>query len=95
VRRRVEAAARQEGSPYVCPMLEQSTGACFVYAHRPVACRTYGFYRERDKGLYCGLIRERLEAGEMDDVVWGNAEAVEADLARMGEAADLSAWWDL
>ncbi len=31
---------RQEG--LACPALEESTGACLLYAHRPFACRVYG-----------------------------------------------------
>jgi hypothetical protein len=44
----------------------------------------YGFYVERDRGLYCGRILERAERGEYDEVVWGNACAVEARAAALG-----------
>ncbi len=42
------------------------------YAQRPVACRTYGFYVQRELGLYCGDIEARVAGGELADVVWGN-----------------------
>jgi Fe-S-cluster containining protein len=32
--------ARHEATP--CPVLDPTTGACELYAHRPVTCRTYG-----------------------------------------------------
>jgi len=37
-------------APVTCPFLDRDSGACLVYEARPLACRTYGFYRERDKG---------------------------------------------
>src|SRR5512143_2703327 len=40
----IAALAEQPSRPLVCPLLDRSAGACRVYAHRPVACRTYGFY---------------------------------------------------
>jgi Fe-S-cluster containining protein len=56
----ITALAEQTSRPLTCPMLNQSLGTCRVYAHRPVACRTYGFYVQRDKGLYCTEIEARL-----------------------------------
>ena len=47
----VAALAEQQTRPIVCPLLDQSTGTCRVYFYRPTACRTYGFYVQRDKGL--------------------------------------------
>lgn len=72
--------------PIVCPLLED--GACLVYDARPVACRTYGFYVDRDGGQYCGDI-EALNA----EVVWGNGASVEAELSALGERRDLLTWW--
>lgn len=83
-----EIGERMYGLP-VCPLLEES-GECRVYEHRPMACRTYGFYRERDKGLYCGEIAAKVERGECEDVVWGNAASVDAAL---GEGIPLDEWW--
>lgn len=87
--RDVEDGAR---APYVCPFLDRESGACYIYAHRPVACRTYGFYVERGVGSYCGIIRQRVESGEYADVVWGSHEAVELRLARMGPKTAMREW---
>ena len=53
IREKVAALAQQATRPVVCPLLEEATNACPVYAQRPVACRTYGFYVQRELGLYC------------------------------------------
>lgn len=78
--------------PVVCPLLDDATGACRVYAYRPIACRTYGYYVERDKGLYCAIIEARVDAGETNSVVWGNHESVDARLAACGEPRSLADW---
>jgi Fe-S-cluster containining protein len=76
--------------PVVCPMLDRESGACRVYAARPVACRTYGFYADREGGLFCRMIE--AEAAVRDDIVWGNQEAVEARLDAIGPRRDLRDW---
>lgn len=83
----------------VCPMLDEAEGACRVYAHRPGACRTYGFYVEQGIGLHCGTITEAVAARPEDEepIVWGNAESVDYALALLGdeareEASPLTAW---
>lgn len=83
----------------VCPMLDEAEGACRVYAHRPGACRTYGFYVERGIGLHCSMITEAVGARPADEapVVWGNAESVDYALARLRddaceEASPLTVW---
>lgn len=78
--------------PMTCPLLD-SEGACLVYEHRPLACRTYGFYRERDKGLYCPEIEGRVDRGDYEDVIWGNAEGFERRQSELGEMRDLREWW--
>lgn len=75
--------------PVICPFLDREAGACLVYEYRPAACRTYGFYVERDRGLYCRII----EARNCSDVVWGNAESIHADLAPLGDNADIRTWF--
>lgn len=80
--------------PMICPLLD-SEGACLVYEHRPLACRAYGFYRERDKGLYCHEIEARVDRGDYEDVIWGNAEGLEQRQAQLGEMRDLREWWSL
>ncbi len=88
---RVEEAAALQGAK-TCPFLDRDAGSCLIYEHRPVACRTYGFYVERDRGLYCRSIEEEVDGGRMSNVVWGNVAAVEASLAAYGEKISLSDW---
>jgi Fe-S-cluster containining protein len=63
VRQDMAFLAGQPPRPIVCPLLDQPTGACMVYAQRPVACRTYGFYVQRELGLYCPDIESRVAEG--------------------------------
>ncbi len=94
-RQQIEERTQQapRSGPLTCPMLDPSTGACLVYAARPIACRTYGYYTERDAGLHCSIITRELEdRGATADVVWGNGEAVARALREHGEPASLRAW---
>lgn len=94
IRRDVAALAGQTARPVVCPLLDQSTGACPVYAQRPVACRSYGFYVQRDQGLYCHDIEIRVADSRLADVVWGNHDAIDRQLAGMGESRSLTACFE-
>jgi Fe-S-cluster containining protein len=91
VRQRIRDGARRE-RPVVCPMLDTKSGACLIYAARPIACRTYGFYAERSEVLGCHRI-ESL-AKQSPEVIWGNHTAVESDLRKLGTAKELSVWLD-
>jgi Fe-S-cluster containining protein len=87
-------------APVTCPLLGDD-GACTVYAVRPIACRTYGFYvgrvphtarapegrAERDAGLHCAKVTEAV--GETP-VVWGNGEAIAQDLRAHGPERSLA-----
>lgn len=74
-------------------MLDRERGSCLVYAARPVACRTYGFYTERDGGLHCQEVGHAVERNDAASaVVWGNGEAVADDLKAFGETASLREW---
>ena len=84
----------QNSRPIVCPLLDQSTNACPVYAQRPVACRTYGFYVQRELGLYCHDIESRVADSALADVVWGNHDAIDQRLAELGETRALTAWFE-
>ena len=75
--------------PVVCPLLDSDSGACLVYEQRPIACRAYGFYRERESGLYCPEIEAAVERGEFDGVIWGNFESVRP----REEATSLLTWY--
>ena len=91
--RDVAALAEQASRPIVCPMLDQSAGACRVYAHRPVACRTYGYYVKRDQGLYCTDIEARVAYGDWAGVVWGNHDTIDRRLDGLGDSRDLTEWF--
>ena len=89
IRRAVAALSDAAPGAVVCPMLERESGACPVYAHRPVACRSYGFYVERDTGLYCAEIEARVAAGAYPEVIWGHQGRLETRLAALGETRPL------
>lgn len=87
------AKAAQPVRPVVCPLLDHASGACPIYTQRPVACRSYGFYVQRDLGLYCREIETRVAAGALADVVWGNHDAIDQRLASLGESRALTEWF--
>lgn len=90
---KLTAMSQQTSRPLVCPLLDQDSGACPVYLQRPVACRTYGFYVQRDLGLYCGDIESRVADGKLADVVWGNHDAIDRRLSGLGESRPLTEWF--
>ena len=94
IRQDMAGLAARQSRPVVCPLLDPSTGACLVYAHRPVACRTYGFYVQRDLGLFCNDIESRVAGGSLAEVVWGNHDAIDQGLAGFGETRPLTEWFD-
>ena len=94
VRRNIAALAGQPSRPVVCPLLDPLTQACPVYAQRPVACRTYGFYVQRELGLYCHDIEVRVADGRLADVLWGNHDAIDQRLTAMGESRSLNEWFE-
>lgn len=51
-----------------CPVLDLETGACLLYAHRPVACRTYGTaIRLEGRSMpHCRLNYTELSAPEIE-----------------------------
>jgi Fe-S-cluster containining protein len=77
----------------VCPMLDKSQGICRVYNYRPIACRTYGYYVQHDKGLYCNDILGRVSSGELDEVVWGNQNTIDRQLNHLGDSKTLTEWF--
>ena len=89
----IESLAHAKG-PVMCPMLDTVEGACRVYPYRPLACRTYGYCTQRGVGLHCKPIEEQVEAGVLDQVIWGNQDALERDLRAEGAAYSLSIWVD-
>ena len=93
ISQKVVELAGQVSRPVVCPMLDRLNGACLVYAQRPVACRTFGFYVQRDLGLYCKDIESRVTDGALADVVWGNHDIIDRRLRDLGETHDLPEWF--
>src|SRR5574343_1291948 len=91
IRDKMAAVAASTSRPLICPLLDRSTGACPVYAQRPVVCRTYGFYMQRDRGLFCCDIEKQVAEGALPDVIWGNHDAIDRRLAGLGEARPLTA----
>lgn len=89
----IAALATQSSRPLTCPMLDHASGACPVYAQRPVACRTYGFYVQRELGLYCDEIETRVAGGDLADVVWGNHDVIDRQLAVLGDSRLLTEWF--
>ncbi len=80
--------------PYTCPFLDRDTGGCRVYAHRPLTCRTYGFYVSRGAGTWCHFIQGLLEQHGEGDILWGNHDAVEETLERLsGPSLSLFQWF--
>ena len=92
IRDRVLALVAQPSRPLLCPMLDEAAGACGVYPYRPVACRTYGFFVERDLGLYCKDIEAQVERGELSMVIWGNQDRIARSLSEWGEARAMAEW---
>ena len=90
VNQRIAAVLRPNQGPYACPWLDPDRDVCLVYEARPIACRTYGFYVERDQGLYCRRIAAQVDAGELGDVIWGNQETIDALLDRLGPRQTLA-----
>ena len=90
---RVRALALNPERPLACPLLDSARGQCRIYAARPIACRTYGFYVQRGQGLYCRHIEQRVEQGEWHDVIWGNHDAIDRRLTLLGKQQSLLDWW--
>jgi Fe-S-cluster containining protein len=94
---RVDIAARTRSAsaskPVTCPMLDEEQHRCRVYDARPIACRTYGFYAERDGGLHCAIVTEAVDAhGTASEVLWGNGGAIAEDMRAFGDVASLLRW---
>jgi Fe-S-cluster containining protein len=93
ISREIASLARQAQRPIICPLLDKVEGVCLVYLHRPIACRTYGFYLQRGQGLYCKDIESRVTEGAWSDVVWGNQDVIDSRLSTQGDARELTEWY--
>jgi Fe-S-cluster containining protein len=88
-RNRIRASANT-ARPVVCPLLDTATGSCLIYDARPIACRAYGFYAERESVLGCHRIASLAQQSR--DIIWGNHAALEQRLHSLGPAAPLPEW---
>jgi len=76
-----------------CPLLDLERGACRVYEARPIACRTYGFFTERDAGLHCALVTDAIaEHDAAERIIWGNGERIADAMRAHGEVASLASF---
>jgi len=91
IRERIRNSATAS-HPVICPMLDLDSGTCLVYESRPIACRSYGFYVERESVLGCHRIK--LIAEDASDVIWGNSIALEDKLKPLGPVAEIYRWLD-
>jgi Fe-S-cluster containining protein len=94
VRQNIEALADIHCGPIICPLLDQTHGACLVYEYRPAICRMYGFYSSGMHNLWCDMLQKRYEAGAFDEVVLGNRAPVDRALQDQGgKTQTLLAWY--
>lgn len=87
-RRRSAGATR----PITCPLLDEEAGLCRVYEARPIACRTYGFFADREGVLGCHRIAALAERD--DGIVWGNHDGVMHAQSELGARRSLLEWLD-
>ena len=88
-----DAEAAPEGQ-VTCPLLDGDRGLCLVYADRPSACRSSGFYRTRAFDLWCPDVTDHLQRPGTEALVMGNQDALDRQLVRLaGPARPLSHWW--
>jgi uncharacterized protein len=97
VRQRVALAEEKEkqvDSHIICPLLNREKGECLVYAHRPAACRMYGFYVTRSGNRWCNVIQAQYEDGFAEGIVLGNQQSVDKALKRnLGESRSIALWF--
>ena len=92
---RIQALAQVAQGPITCPLLDDATGTCLVYAQRPAMCRMYGFYASGVDNLWCNMIQARYEAGAYDEVVLGNHSMIDRALQLYGgETQSLVLWFE-
>ncbi|MEZ4465532.1 MAG: YkgJ family cysteine cluster protein [bacterium] len=92
--RALALADHPAGALVVCPFLDGEAGLCQVYAGRPAACRSYGYYRGARHDAFCGIVEAALPALEADGpLIFGNQDALDARLDALGGRVDLVAWF--
>lgn len=91
VQARLDELSDQDGR-VVCPMLDTTEGRCLTYDARPVACRTYGYYRSHSHDAWCDKVQEHVQR-TAPACPAGNHDAVERALQSMSTRKALHEWW--
>jgi uncharacterized protein len=95
--RALAASAREDGADQrcECPLFDARCDTCRIYAARPLACRSYGFYAGRRHDAWCGLVARHVE-DRRDQLLLGNLDGIEAELGRIDpERRSLLEWLGL
>jgi Fe-S-cluster containining protein len=79
----LQQSVEQTLSGVVCPNLNEQAGACRIYDSRPIACRAYGFFVARDHDQDCEPIETAVNDRGEAAIIWGHAEALRQDVARL------------
>ncbi len=79
--------AGTQNASVVCPYLDPTAAACHIYAARPIACRTYGFFVSRHDNEFCQLIAAAVADHHEAEIVWGNGAAIAHELQRLSGPA--------
>lgn len=82
-----QIANQTVGDQVVCPFLDHNEGACLIYAARPIACRTYGFYISRLGDDYCEIVESEVANHQDNEIIWGNAETLREELRQLDETS--------
>ncbi len=91
----MRALSNAVSGPVACPLLDERTGSCRVYAYRPATCRMYGFYVSREGNQWCDDIQTLHDAGMGNGVVLGNHQATQRELRdRCGETQSIVTWFE-
>ena len=87
------AEARRDETTRVCPLLDEDRGLCRIYDARPIACRTYGYYADRDGGQHCAEVGSAVADHEDGEpVIWGNGASIEVALDALAPRRTITAW---
>lgn len=82
------------GQYLTCPFLDEAAAACLVYKHRPVACRSYGFYVSRRSNQWCGQIEEMVNEGLAAGITLGNHQALTRRMTKQfGPVKSITTWF--
>ena len=80
-------------APHRLPAVGPGGGSLSGLCPPPGGLPHYGFYVQRDQGLYCKDIESRVAGGALAEVVWGNHDAIDRRLGGLGDTRDLTEWF--